>query len=111
MSVILRQTDGLHRCPRATSIGSYAFYDYSAIVGATKAMLSHFTIGRAVVPRLRLVEGRKLQDDDAFQLRAFEHLVTAVGGEHRDWMTSQGSADLLRVDLKLRGVAGAFADE
>ena len=93
------------------AFGSYAFYDYGAIVGASKTMLADLAIRRAVVPRLCLIEGGKLQDDDAFHVRAFEHLVTAVRGQYCDRLTGQGVADLLRVGLKLRWVAGAFADE
>ena len=58
--------------------------DHAAILGASEAMGADLAVGWAVVPRLRRLEGGKLQDDDALNLRAFDHLVTTVGGEHRD---------------------------
>ena len=71
-------------------------------------MLAHLAISGAIVPGLRLRERRKLQDDDALHLRPFDHLLPPVSGQHRDRMTRQGRADLLRIGLKLRCIVRGF---
>jgi len=73
-------------------------------------MLAYLAIGGAVVPRLRGLEGGKLQDDHALNLRSFDHLVTTIGGRDRDRVAAQGVANLLRVGFKLRRVGILVAE-
>src|SRR5882724_8987807 len=90
---------------------SERFDDYGVIVGTSKAVFAGLTVGRAVIPRPRLVERRKFEDCHSFDLRSLEHLLTAIDRERRDRVTGHCGGGLFRVGLKLRRVVRVLAHE
>src|SRR6202030_983794 len=80
-------------------------------VRAFEAMFARFPVGRAVVPCLGGIEGRKLEHDCSFDFRTLQYLMPAIGTSKCDRMTRQSCGSGLGISLKLFGIASAVANE
>jgi hypothetical protein len=63
--------------------------NHDAILGPFEAMFACFPIGGTVVPRLCRFDGRKFENDHAFDLRTLDHFVMAISNAHADRVTGQ----------------------
>jgi hypothetical protein len=60
------------------SLASFALDDDGAVVGAHVSMLPHLSIGEAVIPGLCLFEGRKLENDHAFDRGTLKNFLAPI---------------------------------
>jgi hypothetical protein len=74
-------------------------------------MLRRRLLCRAVIPRLRVFVGGKLEDNDVLDCAALEDLGAAVNGPNDCWMFFEaGRRELLR-SLKLGCVTGLLSGD
>src|SRR5580658_11378114 len=83
-----------------------ALDDDDVVIAAAKAVLARFLVRRALVPALRFLERRELDDRDTFDRGPLLHLATAEASEERGLVTRHEGRCFLRVQLKLARVAG-----
>jgi hypothetical protein len=87
---------------------SYPLDNHGAVLGPLKRC-SRATIGGTVVPRLRRFDGRKFEDDHAFDFGNLDHFVMAIRNANVDRVTRQSGGRHFPVRFKLFRVAGAVA--
>src|SRR5260370_5530432 len=67
----------------------YSLDNHRVVLGPFEAMLARLTISGTVVPRIRGFDGRKFENDHAFDFGTLDHFVMAIGNAHVDRVTGQ----------------------
>src|SRR5580704_17270136 len=77
----LRSDRGSSRVALVRRRRGQALDDDDVVIAAAKVVLARFLVRRALVPALRFLERRELDDRDTFDRGPFLHLATAEASE------------------------------